>query len=141
MQFEFYVLNYEHNKNKVVNFNIFNNIIVQERTEKAIRKYLRSPKKFTYVPYNKDEKIIYGFEALVKVIDIIIRCEEWGRREYEISCGDAFETDCSKLEKLDCYQQAKPNMEIITREVLWQYKQQLKIDEASRQTLEEIKNE
>ena len=132
MQFEFYVLNYDFNKNKVINYNIFNNILVQERTEKAVKKYLRSPKKFKYIIQyenkflEREEIAIYGFDALVKEIDSIIRWQEWGRREYEISVGDAFETDYNKLEKIDCYQQARPNMEMITREVIYQYKQQLK---------------
>ena len=30
MQFEYYVLNYDFNKKKVVNYNVFNNIRVQE---------------------------------------------------------------------------------------------------------------
>ena len=126
MQFEFYVLNYDFNKKKIINYNIFNNTRVQEWTEKAVKKYLRAPKKYKYEPFNKNEKTLYGFEALVTVINSIIRCEEWGRREYEISSGDAFETDCSKLEKIDCYMQAKPNMVIITHEVIRQYKEQLK---------------
>ena len=45
MQFEYYVLNYDFNKKKVVNYNIFNNIRVQEWTERAVKKYLRAPKK------------------------------------------------------------------------------------------------
>lgn len=128
MQFKFYVLNYDTNRQKVIMYNIFNNINVQKWTEKAVKKYLRSPKKFTYEPFNKDEEVIYGFDALVRRIDQIIHWQEWGRREYEISVADAFEDDVSKLEKWDCYKQAKPNMEIITREVLWQYKQQLKVE-------------
>ncbi len=39
--FEFYVLNYDFNKKKVVNYNIFNNIRVQEWTERAVKKYLK----------------------------------------------------------------------------------------------------
>ena len=126
MRFEFYVLNYDCNKKKVINYNIFNNILVQERAEKAVKKYLRSPKNFTYTPYNKNEKTLYGFDALVKELDRTIAWQELGRREYEISVGDAFTTDCNKLEKIDCYYQSKPNMEIIAREVIYQYKQQLK---------------
>lgn len=42
MQFEYYVLNYDTNKKKVENFNIFRNCLVQEHTEKAVRKYLRT---------------------------------------------------------------------------------------------------
>ena len=125
MQFEYYVLNYDHNKQKVEPFNIFRNIHVQEHTEKAVRKYVRNPKKFTYKSFDGKEEI-YGFDALVKEIDSIIRWQEWSRREYEVSVGDAFEKDCEKLEKWDCYGQAKPNMKMIAREVIWQYKQQKK---------------
>ena len=75
MQFEFYVLNYDFNKKKVINYNIFNNINVQEHTEKAVKKYLRAPKKYKHiVQYKNDflgreEIVIYGYDALVKEID------------------------------------------------------------------------
>ena len=127
MQFEYYVLNYDCNAKKIVPFNIFRNMHVQEWTEKAVRKYLRSPKNFTYKSFDGKEKI-YGFDALVKEIDSIIKWREWSKREYEVSVGDVFETDCEKLEKWDCYRQAKPNMKMITREVIYQYKQQKKKD-------------
>ena len=126
MRFEFYVLNYDFNKKKVINYNIFNNIRVQEWTEKAVRKYLRSPKKFTYKPFNSNEEVVYGFDALVREIDGIIRWGEWSKREYEISVGDAFETDINKLEKWDTYSQAHANAEIITHTAIRQYKEQLK---------------
>ena len=124
MQFEFYVLNYDFNSHKVKMFNIFNNIHVQERTEKEVRKYLRSSSKYTYTNYRTHE-IINGFDALCEEIRSIIMGEEWGRREYEISVGDAFEIDVNKLEKWDCYNQCELNIPMITREVIWQYKQQL----------------
>ena len=130
MHFEFYVLNYDCNKNKVINYNIFNNIRVQEWTEKAVRKYLRSPKKFSHTPYNKNEKTIFGFDAFIKELDRTIAWQERGRREYECSVGDAFETDCNKLEKIDCYMQAKPNMVMIANEVIRQHKEQLKKERA-----------
>ena len=125
MQFEYYVLNYDCNAKKIVPFNIFRNIHVQEWTEKAVRKYLRSPKNFTYKSFDGKE-ILHGFDAFVKELDGIIAWQEHWRREYEISVGDLFETDCNKLEKWDTYSQAKPNMEMIAREVVWQYKQQKK---------------
>lgn len=125
MQFEYYVLNYDHNKQKVKPFNIFRNIHVQECTEKEIKKYLRNPKNYAYKSFDEKEEIC-GFDALVKEIDSIVRWQEWGRREYEVSVGDAFETDCEKLEKWDCYGQAKPNMKMITYEVIRQYKEQKK---------------
>ena len=125
MRFKYYVLNYNCNKKKIEPFNIFRNILVQEWTEKAVKKFIRSPKNYVYKSFDgKDE--IYGFDALVKEIDHIIKWQEWSRREYEVSVGDAFETDCEKLEKWDCYGQAKPNMKMITYEVIRQYKEQKK---------------
>ena len=126
MQFEFYVLNYDTNRKKVINYNIFNNILVQEWTEKAVKKYLRSPKNFKYEPFNKSEKTLYGFEAFVKELDRTIAWQERSRRQYEISVADAFESNIDKLEKWDCYMQAKPNMLIIAHEVIRQYKEQIK---------------
>ena len=125
MQFEYYVLNYDCNAKKIVPFNIFRNILVQEWTEKAVRKYLRSPKNFTYKSFDGQE-ILHGFDALVKELDGIIKWQEWSRRQYEVSVGDAFEDNCEKLEKWDCYGQAKPNMKMITYEVIRQYKEQQK---------------
>ena len=122
MQFEYYVLNYDCNAKKIVPFNIFRNIHVQEWTEKAVRKYLRSPKNFTYKSFDGKE-ILHGFDALVKEQDGIIAWQEHWRREYEISVGDLFETDCNKLEKWDCYGQAHMNIETISREIIRQYKQ------------------
>ena len=127
MQFEYYVLNYDCNAKKIVPFNIFRNIHVQEWAEKAVRKYLRSPKNFTYKSFD-GKQVLRGFDAFVKELDGIIKSEEWSRREYEISVGDAFEDDCEKLEKWDCYGQTHMNMEMIAREVIWQYKQQKKKD-------------
>ena len=132
MQFEYYVLNCNPNTKNIEPFNIFRNCYVQEYTEKAIKKYLRSPKNYKYVVQHKndflgrEEIAVYGFDALVKEIDSIIAWQELGRREYECSVGDAFTTDCNKLEKIDCYYQSKPNMKIIAREVIFQYKKQLK---------------
>ena len=127
MQFEYYVLNYDCNAKKIVPFNIFRNILVQEWAEKAVRKYLRSPKNFTYKSFDGKE-ILHGFDALVRELDGIIAWQEHWRREYEISVGDLFETDCNKLEKWDCYGQAHMNIEMIAHEVIRQYKEQKKKD-------------
>ena len=137
MQFEFYVLNYDFNKKKVVNYNVFNNIRVQEWTEKEVRKYLRAPKKYKHIVQygnkflGREEIAIYGFDALVEEIDRTIAWQERGRCEYECSVGDAFETDINNYEKWDTYSQAKPNMVIIAHEVIRQYKEQLKKEDYS----------
>ena len=124
MQFEYYVLNYNPNTKKIEPFNIFRNCYVQEYTEKAIKKYLRSPKNYKYERYGEDT--LYGFEGLCKEIEKTIQWQEWSRREYEISVGDAFEKDCDYLEKWDCYMQAKSNIPMIARECIYQYKKQRK---------------
>ena len=125
MQFEYYVLNYDINKNKVIPYNIFRNINVQECTEKEVKKYLRSPKNYTYKSFDKKEEI-YGFDALVKEIDQIIKWQEWSRCGYEMGVCYKFETDCKNIKHMDCYEQAHMNIEMVTREVIRQYKQQKK---------------
>ena len=152
MKFEYYVLNHDFNRDKIVLFNIFNNYCVQEWTEKEIKKYIRSPKNYKYDSFLKDEEPVYGFEGLCKRFEQILRCEEWSRCEYEIAVGGIFITELSdiiraverkeiaidnvydeiqkknkrnsKLEKWDCFQQAQKNIPMIMRECIWQYKQQ-----------------
>ena len=156
MQFEFYVLNHNFNRNKVEMFNVFRNIYVQERTEKAIKKYLRSPKKFKYESFFNKE-VVYGFDGLCKEVESILRHELWSRCEYEVAVGSLFivelkdivrEVDRGEiekdnlydelrkksernrnLEKIDCFYQARPNIPMIVRECIYQYKQQLKAKE------------
>lgn len=128
MQFEFYVLNYDWNVKQAFMYNIFNNIRVQEASEKAVKKYLRNPKEFSYRAFLKDEPTLYGFEAFVMELKSIIAWQEMSRCEYEIGVANAFETDINKLEKIDCYYQACANIEIIAHEVIRQYKEQKKIN-------------
>ena len=104
-KFEFYVLNYDINGKKVEMFNIFNNVHVYDRTLELCKKWYKD---------------MY-FDKFVKELDNIIKYEEWGRREYEISVGDAFEEDINKLEKWDCYKQAHANIETIAYSVLRKY--------------------
>lgn len=106
--FEFYVLNYDFNRKKVILYNIFNNVQVYDWSLKLTRKRARND--------IKDD------EYRKELLDII-QWQEWSRREYEISVGDAFEEDCSKLEKWDCYEQAKPNIDLIADMCLKRYRQ------------------
>ena len=125
IKFKYYVLNYNINKGRVEPYNIFNNIRVQEYTEKTVKKYLRSPKKFTYKSFDGKEEL-YGFDALVKEIDHIIKWQEWSRYGYEMGVCYKFETDCKNIMHMDCYEQAHMNIEVIAREAVRQYKEQKK---------------
>ena len=106
--FEFYVLNYDPNAKKVILFNIFRNINVYGWALRLTKKRARNR--------IKDE------EYRKELLDII-QWQEWSRREYEISVGDAFEKDCTKLEKWDCYDQAEPNIEFIADMCLKRYRE------------------
>lgn len=107
-KYEFYVLNYDFNQKKVVNFNIFNNWPLADEATELVEQF--TDKKLTYDEFRT---------RLLKAI----QWQEWSRREYEISVGDAFETDCTKLEKWDCYEQAKPNIEWIADMCLKRYRE------------------
>lgn len=127
IRFKYYVLNYNHNKNRVEPFNIFNNIHVQEWTEKAVKKYLRNPKKYTYQSFDGQE-VLYGFDALIKELDGIIHWQMCGRFEYEMGACNKFEADCTKIQAIDCYDQTHMNIETIAHEAIRQYKQQKKVE-------------
>lgn len=124
-RFEFYVMNYDWNKKEVFMYNIFNNIVVNEWTLKAIKKYIRSPKKYKYYDWHLKDNL-YGFEALCKEIRSILMYQLRSRVEYEIEVGDAYEDDINKFERWDCFQQCEPNIPVIARECIYQYKQYLK---------------
>lgn len=101
---KFYVLNYSHYDGKVVTYNIFNNIHVHDATIQLVNEY------------HKDR--IKSFEEFVEELKRIVMWQEWSRREYEISVGDAFENDLDKFEKWDCYAQFEPNAEMFAHYLL-----------------------
>ena len=125
----------------------------EEEVKKYVRspkKYQYEP----FFALGGEKPIYYGFEALCNRLKQIIMSEEWSRCEYEIAVGNAFTVELrdiiksveqgtiskddlyeqlikenkrnNKLEKWDCYGQCIANIPMITREVIWQYKQQLK---------------
>lgn len=108
IELKFYVLNYDFNGKKVEMFNIFNNCHVYDDAIKLCKKRKRGA---------------ITWDEFVEELDRSIKWQEWSRREYEISVGDAFETDLDKFEKWDCYQQAHANIEVIA---MYTYKTFLK---------------
>ena len=112
LQFEWYVLNENLNRNReIVPYNIFNNIRVNERTNELCVKYKRD--KMT-------------FEDFTEELRKIIMWQEWSRCEYEIMIKSMFGDD-DNWEKIDCYTQALPNIKIIAKYVLEEYYPRLKI--------------
>lgn len=127
MRFEFYVLNWNCNKKRVEPFNIFCNIHLQEESEKEIKKYLRAPGKYCVEKHNwgdKPDEKIFGFPAFCERLRQLIMWQEWGRCEYEISAGEPFPDNIDSFRKIDCYEQALPNIQIIARDIIYQYKKQ-----------------
>lgn len=159
-KFEFYVLNYDSNSKKIISFNIFNNSTVYNMTLSAVKKYCRSPKNYSYTKIacrNENDEKIYGFKGFCKELESIIMYEEWGRIQYEILAGDVIEFNgCCKekenettedklkrlqkaekaiksLEKIDCYTQASPNTEVIARDVIYKYRQWVKLQKLEKE--------
>ena len=122
MKFEYYVLNYDINRNKVIMFNIFNNIKLNEETYKCVERYVEQDEKYTYkvYSYNSDTEL-HGYEAFKPEILSYIRWQEWSRVEYEIGVTEPFPDRKSKIEKWDCYSQCEPNIDAICGEIIRQY--------------------
>ena len=109
-RFEFYVVNYGFNKRQCEMFNIFRNIHVYEHSLKAVKKHLANKKKYPY-------------EQFCEEIKNIIMWQEWSRVEYECSVGEPFPGTVNELQKIDCYYQAKPNIEVICDMLIKRYKE------------------
>ena len=124
MIFEYYVLNYEINRDKVIMFNIFNNIRLNEETYKCVKRYVKQNDEYTYKVYNNNYSgtiELRGYEAFKTEILNNIRWQEWSRVEYEIGVTEPFPNKKSKIEKWDCYSQCEPNIDAICHEIIRQY--------------------
>lgn len=116
VQFEWYVLNEVRYKNEfddnylyngnIKPWNIFNNYCVNERTNLLCREY--KSKKMT-------------FEDFKERLRSIIMCEEWSRCEYEIMVESMFAKEGEPAQKIDCYSQVLPNLDILAKHVLRTY--------------------
>lgn len=119
--FTFYVLNYNFDTRSVEPFNIFENITVNDTVLKEIKKYIKSPKNYSYTAYTHE--VFTGFDGLCVAIDKAIAHEEMFRAEYEILVGGLYEKDVANLRKIDCYFQAHANIKTIARDCIAQYKE------------------
>ena len=100
---EWFVLNYDFNKRRIEDFNIFRNSYFTKSVEELLKEY----SSFEEFVIQLDRKLMYCF---------------WSKREYEISVGDAFEKDINKYKKIDVYSQVKPNIEILAKYIIDNYK-------------------
>ena len=96
---EWYVLNYDFNHKKLENFNIFRSY----RFTKGVEDLLNHYTTFDEFVEDLEKELMYAF---------------WSKREYEISVGDAFETDLNKYKKIDVYSQVKPNVRILAKYII-----------------------
>ena len=105
--FHYYALNYNFNERKIEFFNVFDNILVYEHTVRAANDYWKGK---------------YTLEEFINELDHIIMWQEWSRCEYEIAVGYLFEEDMDKFEKIDCYQQAHANIDLVAQQVINEFK-------------------
>ena len=91
---EWYVLNYDVNRRKIYNFNIFNHWKFCEDVDRLLAEF------------NTDR----DFNKFCKGLDSELKYYFMYRREYEISVGDAFEENLDRYEKYDVYSQLYPNL-------------------------------
>lgn len=100
-----FVLNYDFNAKKVENFDIFRSVRFSEGVEK-----LMEDTNYNYESFNLEEfkgklksELMYSF---------------WSKRQYEISVGDAFDTNLDNYEKIDVYRQAYANIDALAEYII-----------------------
>ena len=96
---EWYVLNYDFNKKQIIKFNIFNNV----KFDSGVKELLED--------YTDIDDLVLGLTSLLRYCF-------WCRREYEISVGDAFETDLDRYVKLDVFEQVMPNVKALAHYII-----------------------
>ena len=62
-----------------------------------------------------------SFEDFTEELRKIIQWQEWARCEYEIFVCSMFEKDFNNCQKIDCYTQVLPNIDILAKYVLDTY--------------------
>lgn len=99
---EWYVLLHDFNKDKVISYNIFNNNKLNEELKELKENFISK-------------------EIFISELDKTLRWCFWSKAEYEIMVGDLFEKDLDKYEKIDAYQQLKPNLNTLADYIINQW--------------------
>lgn len=96
---KWYVLKYDTNERQIINYNVLGNRFV-ELLHKAVKKGK-----------------VNTYEELKRFIDCYFIYYYMSRAEHEILVGGLFAKDINSLEKIDIYNQLKPNLDNITKYV------------------------
>lgn len=100
---EYYVLNYDWNRKKLYNFNIFDSIRFSEFLEKDFEDYKENGRNYETFKEEVRKDLMSAF---------------WSKREYELFIGDAFDTNIDNYEKVDVYSQVLPNLDILVKYII-----------------------
>lgn len=100
---EYNVLIHDFNSQKLKPFNIFTHRHIYNMAKKISEAY--------------NKKLINRKEAK-EILNGALKYALWARREYEISVGDAFETNLDKYKKIDAYYQSHMNIDVILNMVI-----------------------
>ena len=95
----YYVIKYEHNRKKVVRYNIFDKIDVMSYTQGAL------------LQYEKDK----NFDKFLEELVAIVQWKLWGRYEYEVSVSAPFPREEDEIKKIDAFHQFGLNAEVFAR--------------------------
>lgn len=96
---EWYVLNYDFNRKKVYNFNIFNSVRFSEGVERLLNDFIT-------------------MDDFIEKLTSQVKYCFWSKREYEISVSDLFEQDLDKYEKIDVAYQVLPNIKVLAEYII-----------------------
>lgn len=96
---EWYVLNYDRNRNEVYQHNIFNNV-----------KFIRG--------VNELLENFITMEDFIEKLEREVKYCFWAKREYEISVGDLWEEDLEKYTKIDIAYQVLPNIKALAKYII-----------------------
>lgn len=97
---KWYVLNYDFNAKKIVNYNIFNSSKLSDGVEKILKEYDGH------------------FNKFVQELESLLKYCFWCKREYEISAGDLWEKDFNAYQRIDVYDQLISNIDILAEYIL-----------------------
>ena len=110
---EWYVLNYDFNKGKAYNFNIFNSMHFLEGLKRI---YIDLGCSFT------NDK-----EQFKERLNSVLRYSFWCKTEYEIYVTDAFHNEDNEISKIDVYSQVAPNIDILADYIIKNEQELIKI--------------